>query len=245
MINLKLIHLLLDPNYPADIPKDKWDSIINKQNKSIESINKIKTYFKSYTQQYSKINRTELPKDECATPELVKENLNDDIFDIAYSYGHYGAFKAHKRAVEYEFSDDVDGVIVIEGDVILDVSPDEFINSVNKMYKLGLKNDASFITLAELKMGIRAEDPWKEVKDCGDYFEVPHFLCCHAYLIFKKEKENLKYKLQNTKWNPWDTWLFWNYDKKVKMYAHKKRLVTESDGYSAIDFIDKVDGKYS
>ena len=245
MINLKLIHLLLDPNYPADIPQDKWDSIMKKQNDSIESIGKIKSYFKSYTQQFSKINRTELPKESCAVPEMVQEKLNDNINDVAISYGHYGAFKAHERAVRNEFSDDVDGIIVFEGDVILDVEPEEFINSIIKSYKFGLRNDASFITFGELKLGIRAEDPWKEIKDLGDFIEVPHFLCCHAYLIFKKEQENIKYKLNTSKWHAWDIWLFWNYDRRVKMYSHKKRLVTESDGYSAIDFTDKVDGRYS
>ena len=64
-------------------------------------------------------------------------------------------------------------------------------------------------------------------------------------MIFKKEQENIKYKLKTSNWHAWDIWLFWNYDKRVKMYSHKKRLVTESDGYSAIDFTDKVDGKYS
>jgi hypothetical protein len=245
MINLKLVHLLLDPNYPADIPQDKWNSIMKKQNDSIESIGKIKSYFKSYTQQFSRINRTELPKETCAVPEMVQEKLNDNINDVAISYGHYGAFKAHERAVKNEFSDDVDGIIIFEGDVILDVEPDEFINSIINSYKFGLRNDASFITFGELKLGIRAEDPWKEIKDLGDFIEVPHFLCCHSYLIFKKEQENIKYKLNTSKWHAWDIWLFWNYDRRVKMYSHKKRLVTESDGYSAIDFTDKVDGKYS
>ena len=245
MINLKLVHLLLDPNYPADIPQDKWNSIMKKQNDSIESIGKIKSYFKSYTQQFSRINRTELPKETCAVPEMVQEKLNDNINDVAISYGHYGAFKAHERAVKNEFSDDVDGIIIFEGDVILDVEPDEFINSIINSYKFGLRNDASFITFGELKLGIRAEDPWKEIKDLGDFIEVPHFLCCHSYLIFKKEQENIKHKLNTYKWHAWDIWLFWNYDRRVKMYSHKKRLVTESDGYSAIDFTDKVDGKYS
>ena len=245
MINLKLVHLLLDPNYPADIPQDKWNSIMKKQNDSIESIGKIKSYFKSYTQQFSRINRTELPKETCAVPEMVQEKLNDNINDVAISYGHYGAFKAHERAVKNEFSDDVDGIIIFEGDVILDVEPDEFINSIINSYKFGLRNDASFITFGELKLGIRAEDPWKEIKDLGDFIEVPHFLCCHSYLIFKKEQENIKHKLNTSKWHAWDIWLFWNYDRIVKMYSHKKRLVTESDGYSAIDFTDKVDGKYS
>lgn len=245
MLNLKLIHLLLDPNYPEDIPQDKWESIIKKQEQSISSIKNIVPFFKTYTQQYSKINRTELPKEECATPELVQEKLNENIFDVAYSYGHYGAFMAHKKAVGEQFSDDVDGIIVIEGDVILDVPLDDFVKKVTDSYKFGLRNDASFITFGELKMGIRDEDPWKDIIDLGDYFEVPHFMCCHMYLIFKREKDNLKHKLEKTKWIPWDTWLFWNYDRKVKMYSVKKRLVTESDGYSTIDFIDKKDGKYS
>ena len=45
-------------------------------------------------------------------------------------------FKERKlRKVKYEFSDDVDGIIIFEGDVILDVEPEEFVSSIIKSYK--------------------------------------------------------------------------------------------------------------
>ena len=244
-MNIKLVHLLLDPNFFADIPEEKWKSVIDKQQQSIDSFSKVKSHFVSYTQQFSKVNRTELPIDTCAVPELLKHSLNEDINDVAISYGHYGAFKAHSRALKHEFSEDIDAIIVIEGDVILTVSPDEFISNVKESLLYGQRNDASFITFGELKLGVRGNDNvWEDVEYLEKYNKVPHFLCCHCYMVFPKERENIKYRLETTKWHAFDIWLFWRYDRRVRMYSTKDKLVTEAEGYSVIDLTSKKDGKY-
>jgi hypothetical protein len=86
--NIKLAHLLLDLEYRADIPSEKWQSNIDRQNKSVECFSKVANKFSSYTQIFSKVNRSFLPKESSMYPEIVKESLEDSI-PPHLSYGQF------------------------------------------------------------------------------------------------------------------------------------------------------------
>lgn len=233
-MKIKLVHLLFDPNYSANIPEMSWLSNIDKQNQSITAFDKIKYHFNSYTQVYSKVNRTELPIDTCAYPEIVVED-NTDINRPHLSYGHYGAYKAHKEAILNEFDESLDAIIIIESDVIPLIDDESFVKSIYDGVEFAKNNDASFITFGELKLGARRPNPLDELIHYENYIKTPHFLCCHCYAILSKERENIKNLLNERKWHAFDIWLFWNYDTRVPMYASKHPLVSEPSGFSTIE----------
>lgn len=234
MIKVKIVHLLLDPNYQADLTDEQWESIMYKQNKSIECFTSISKYFYKYTQQYSKINRVELNEDNCADPTILTNSKNP-THSPYISYGHYGAYMSHKNAIINEFSDDIDALIIVEGDVIITTTIEEFVNKIIKGVEYCIENDGSFITFGEVKYGIRNPNPKNEEIILGDYKKIPHFLCCHTYAIMKKEKTNIQNKLNTTKWHAFDIWLFWNYDNKVNIFSLKEPIVGEPQGFSSIE----------
>ena len=191
-MKIKIVHLLLDPNKQEDFSDDEWNSIMYKQNKSIESIGKISKYFYRYTQQYSKVNRTELNIENCAHPEIVttKKTNKETTF---ISYGHYGAYMAHKNAILNEFSDDIDILLIIEGDVILDVSEHDFIKNIYEGCEFLNEKNGSLMTFGEVKYGVRNPNPMEELKRVGNFNKIPHFLCCHCYAISKNLKSDIIY----------------------------------------------------
>ena len=233
-MKIKIVHLLLDPNSQEDFSDDAWNSIIGKQNDSIESISKISKYFYKYTQQFSKVNRSILNFENCAHPEiLVREKPNTDKPFL--SYGHYGAYLAHKNAILNEFSDDVDMLLIIEGDVIIDVSENDFVKTIKDGCHFLNENDGSLMTFGEVKYGIRQPNPQEELKKVGNFNKIPHFLCCHCYAISKNLKNDIIFKLNNTKWHAFDVWLFWNYDNRIDIYSTVNKIVSEPNGYSSIE----------
>lgn len=233
-MNIKLVHLLFDPSYSADISTDDWNSNLLKQNQSITAFDKIKYGFKSYTQQFSKVNRTELPIDTCAYPDIIVAN-NVGIDRPHLSYGHYGAYKAHRDAILNEFDESFDALVIIESDVIPLIEDELFINEIYNGVRYAKNNNASFITFGELKLGGRNPNPYNELERLGDYIKTPHFLCCHCYAIMNQERERIQSWLLERKWHAFDVWLFWNYDTRVPMYATKYPLVTEPSGFSTIE----------
>lgn len=234
-MNIKIVHLLLNPESQADVPDDKWQSTIDKQKQSIDCFEKISHKFKSYTKLWSDVNRTELPKETCANPSIIKEDITGVVGPVL-SYGHYGAYKAHRRAATQEFTDELDALIVLESDVVTNLPPQDFYEHVKRAYDFGINHDARLITLADIRYGETGRDITSEIEDHGDFIKIPHFLMGSMYMIFKSEKESIKQKYETTGWMTPDIWLFWNYDRRVNIFGLKNPIASQVPGYSMIDY---------
>jgi hypothetical protein len=235
---IKICHLLLDPNEPQDITEERWASTINRQNYSIASFEKIATNFACYSKMYTVVNRTDLPSDNCAQPEII--NTSKEFVNIppVLSYGHYGCYSAHRSAIE-DFGN-YDAILVIEGDAIYDISTNELSESIYDAYNFGIQRSASVITFGEVSYGWGSRASAMDTSvEIGEYKKIDHFLMAHCYMVFKSEKEIIQYKLANTGWHAWDIWFYWNYDNRVPIFSTRIPLVKQASGYSVIDYGEK------
>ena len=235
---IKICHLLLDPNQPQDISLERWNSVIEKQKASITAFEKISSHFACYSQMYSIVNRTDLPSENCAQPEII--NTSKEFINVppVLSYGHYGAYVAHRSAIE-DFGN-YDAILVIESDVVYDVSPEEMIKEIYDAYEFGVQRSGAMFTFGAVSYGTASR---ASVSDTaiymGKYKQIDHFLCAHCYMVFGSEKESMQNKLKNSGWHAWDIWLYWNYDTRVPIFATSAPLVHEPIGYSVIDYVEK------
>jgi hypothetical protein len=120
---IKVVHLLLDPNEPEDIPLERWESTIEKQRQSIQCWEDMKHNFFDYVSRYTKVNRTELPTENCMDPEIINPSKEFKNEPPVLTYGHYGAYKAHTQGILENFTDDIDALIIAEGDSFTDLTP--------------------------------------------------------------------------------------------------------------------------
>jgi hypothetical protein len=236
---IRLVHLLLDPKEPQDIPEDLWNSRMEKQKKSQDLFSKLDSKI-DYFPLFTKLNRTEIPRESCADPDIInysKELVNNPP---VLSYGHYGAYVAHRTAIMEYFDGDLDGLIVLEGDVVFDCTEKEIADWFFKALDFSLLNDGSLVTFGKVSFGTASEASIRDTRiPMGDFTKIDHFLCAHCYMITKKEREQIQSKLLNTGWHAWDIWLYWNYDKRVPIYSSIIPLVREPDGMSMIDYTKK------
>jgi hypothetical protein len=234
---IKLVHLLLNPRDPKDIPSEMWESRISKQTQSIECWRKTSDFFHSYNEIYTDINRDEIPAETCADPGIINYSKEFQNIPPVLSFGHYGAYKAHRNAILNEFNPDIDALLVVEGDVQFSITPEEMYKKISDAVKFSTCSNASLLTLAPVSYGTGSRASYSDTSvDFGDYSKIDHFLCAHCYLILKKERESIHYKLLNTGWHAWDIWLYWNYDTRVPIFSVKTPLVWEPDGSSMIDY---------
>lgn len=233
MSKIKLIHLLLDPEYHVGIENQNWLEYLKKQNESISRFTQISSRFYKYVQIFNKIYNEQPPFDTCNDPDSYVSHpslIPKDGRPWLSSY-HYGAFKAHQEAILNEFSDDVDVIVIVEGDV---VPTQNFTKTVYDSVEFGSSNNASFITLSNVLFG-EGSDAAHTTIDYGDWQKIDHFLCCNCYMIFKSEKNQIQEKLSNAKWMEFDIWLYWNYDKRVPIFKTKNPVAYETTGFSIID----------
>ena len=237
-LNIKVVHLLLDPNNPQDISESNWISTVEKQNQSIQCWEGMKHKFTSYVQRYSVVNRTELPIDTCKDPSIINTSKDFKNEPPVLTYGHYGAYKAHTQGIYENFDDDVDLLIIAEGDSYTNLTPDDFYNKVIESHNLSKRINAKLISFAG-PCYMTGGEWWNMTKDHGDWLEVPHFLMGTTYLIMKSEKENMLYNIKNTGWHSPDFWLAWNYHMKSKILVSKEPICFQKEGYSALDYLEK------
>lgn len=237
-LNIKFVHLLLNPDEPQDISEFNWKSTVEKQNYSIQCWDQMKDKFTSYVQRYSVVNRTELPVDTCMDPVIVNPSKDFKNEPPVLSYGHYGAYKAHTQGIFENFDEDVDVLIIAEGDSYFNISPDEFYNKVVDAHRLCSEIDGKIVSFAG-PCYMTGGEWWNMTKDHNDWLEVPHFLMGTTYLVMKSERENILNKIQTTGWHSPDFWLAWNYNMKSKVLVSKEPICFQKEGYSALDYLEK------
>ena len=237
-LKIKVVHLLLDPNDPQDISESNWKSTVEKQNLSIQCWENMKHKFSSYIKRYSVVNRTELPSETCMDPSIINTSKEFKNEPPVLTYGHYGAYRAHTHGIYENFDEDVDVLIIAEGDSYTDLSPDEFYNKVVESQSLCKKINGKIVSFAG-PCYMTGGEWWNMTKDHGDWTEVPHFLMGTTYLIMKSERENILNKIETTGWHSPDFWLAWNYHMKSKILVSKEPICFQKEGYSSLDYLEK------
>ena len=227
---IKIVHLLMKP---LDGPYG------DKQRASMKAFDGVKQYVHSYTQQFSFPYSDEIPVENCADPSCITPKPEDSKRPWL-SKGHYGAYLSHKRAVLEEFSDDIDALVVVEGDVVFNMEPADFAFRLHEALEFSEQHDGSLFTFGIVGYGQGSEASKSDTAiNVGKYKKIDHFVCAHCYMITKKEKSQIQEKLRTEKWHAWDIWLYWNYDKRVPIFATHAPIVYEPEGFSMIDLKEK------
>ena len=237
-LNIKFVHLLLDPNESQDIAESNWKSTVDKQNLSIQCWENMKHKFTSYVQRYSVVNRTELPVETCMDPHIINTSKEFKNEPPVLTYGHYGAYRAHTQGIYENFDEDVDVLIIAEGDSYTNLSPDEFYNKVVESQSLCKRINGKIVSFAG-PCYMTGGEWWNMTKEHDDWLQVPHFLMGTTYLVMKSERESILNKIETTGWHSPDFWLAWNYHLKSKILVSKEPLCFQKEGYSALDYLEK------
>lgn len=235
---IRVVHLLLDPNEPEDLPLDGWKSTIDRQNLSINCWENMAHKFYDYIPRYTKVNRTELPTENCMDPDIINPSKELKNEPPVLTYGHYGAYRAHVDGISENFSEDIDALIIAEGDSYTDLSPDEFYDKVMESYYLAQNIDAKLISYAG-PMHMTGGEYWSKIKDLGEWLDVHHFLLGTTYMIMKSQREDILEKIKIKGWHSPDLWLAWTYSGRIKMITAKNPIVYQKEGYSVLDYLEK------
>ena len=235
---IKVVHLLLNPDDPADLPLDKWESTIEKQNLSIDCWSSMEHKFYEYKQRYTTVNRTELPVDNCMDPSIINHSKELQNNPPTLTYGHYGAYRAHVDGILENFDEDLDAIIIAEGDSFTDLSPDEFYNKILESYYLSESLDTKIVSYSG-PYHISGIDWWGMSTKCGHWIKAPHFLMGTTYMIVKSERDDIINCIHNVPWHSPDFWLAWSCHGRIDVLVSDSSIVYQKEGYSVLDYLIK------
>ena len=207
------------------------------------SLEKVKDYGWEYILHLNEPYKSLPPSHNCIRPlcvsmELFSEELVNK-YGTALTPAHYGCYEAFKNAILGEFHD-CDYLIVCEGDCIIEVGIEEFINTIEECSHELVPNGIKYMSFGDKDT---LEYGWPQspvVKDINDkMYLTNHIIGLQCIMFPNKEAEYLKDTLRKHKWDAADIY-FNNIFSGNNMGIVKKRITTQADGFSLIDNMQKT-----
>lgn len=165
------------------------------------------------------------PTENCRRPEAVADKPGYFLLGP----GHYGCYLAHREGIEQNFTEDLDALLVFEGDAKI-LNNETFIEDVHKAYNICVQKDLLFWTFGP-DTGFNAIEEYQEYKIINDQ------VLLHAYLIPNKSRQKFL-EMFNTE--PWDVTdiLYHKVFTDEKIGIFKKIVSKQLIGPTLIDYID-------
>lgn len=165
---------------------------------SINSLKPLTEFGIEYVQQFNAM-ATHLPALNSMRPT--------NVWGEPLKPGYYGNWAAHRRAIEEEFTDEVDCLLICERDCALDVSPGEFARKIHsylpplKAHQVALHSFGPRINPAT---GYEESKLRKEIN--GEIFIADQIIQTHCVLIPASSRDFLLEQFRTEGWYSADLW---------------------------------------
>ncbi len=223
---IKLVHI--------QITKDD-----ERQQASRESLQRVKDYGWEYILHTNEPYGDVPPKYNCIRPHCVSAELFDEQkvqqLGTALTPAHYGCYEAFKNAILSEFND-CDFLMVCEGDCLIEIDLQEFINVVESSCQVILDNSIGYMSFGDKDTLEYGWPQSKPIVDLGHMFTTDHIIGLQCIMFPKNVEGFLKHTLRTHPWDASD--MYFNIIFRNSGYAMaivKDRITTQADGYSSID----------
>ena len=202
------------------------------------SLERVRDYGWKYVLHTNEPYRSLPPKHNCIRPNCVSMELYDEQrvqqYGPALTPAHYGCYEAFKNAILTEFHD-CDFLIVCEGDCLIDVPIQDFIQKVEQCSQLMEPNGINYMSFGDTATLDNAWPQSPMIRDINnDMYVTDHIIGLQCIMFPKSIADSLKDKLRTHPWDAADMY-FNNIFAGPQMGIVKNRLTTQADGISLID----------
>jgi len=214
-----------------------------RQKQSRETLQKVKEYGWEYVLHTNKPYSDLPPKSNCLRPNCVSLTLFDDQrvaeLGTALTPAHYGCYESFKNAILAEFTNDVDFLMVCEGDCILECSVQEFVSKVEASCPIMEDNNIGYMSFGDkdtLEHGWLQSPVVEEIPNTDLLYITNHIIGIQSIMFPHFTRSYLKEKLRLHPWDASDT--YFNIimgGSGHKFGIVKERLTSQADGFSLID----------
>jgi glycosyltransferase involved in cell wall biosynthesis len=214
-----------------------------REQQSRDSLQKVKDFGWEYVLHTNLPYADTPPKHNCNRPNCVSNELfnDEDVakYGTALTPAHYGCYESFKNAILSEFTNDIDFLIVCEGDCIIEVPINDFIQKVEASCPVLNKRNIGFMSFGDketLEHGWMQSPIIEETPEANFMYVTNHIIGLQCIMFPKFTKDYLKTQLRTHRWDAAD--MYFNIimgASSHRMGIVHDRLTTQADGYSLID----------
>jgi len=140
----------------------------------------------------------------------------------------FGCFSAHKKAFMEEFSDDVDLLLICEGDCVLRVSHKRFLDAVIRFGAMMCSKNIICMSIGGFGYDEKGNDSVE-----GIYLS-QIITGCQCMLFSKEGEKIMRNMFETLPWCAYDIWLGWALGRKNLLAVSERRLTTQIPGPSLL-----------
>jgi hypothetical protein len=213
---IKLIHLLLE---------DDQDQ--SRQEQSIQSISQLKDFGVEYIQIWNK-RWTEQPPYETFTRK-------NEYWTIPVRPGHYGNFRAFADGAIQHFTDDIDFLIICEGDALLELNVYDVVDRINEAAEEIIKHDISYFSFGSRYLLDSNTLQSQTIQRKDNIHIVDRIVCAHMVMFPQRIKKYLVDRYKFATWDGADIFLNDIFVNKFNLGMFENSVATQISGISAIE----------
>lgn len=213
---IRLVHLLL---------KDDPDP--QRQHKSIRQLEKLKARGIDYVQVWNEMWKDNPPRENFARPSMF------DVIPI--NKAHYGCFRAFADAATEYFTEDIDAIILCEGDVKLMLDPDVIIDRIDRAYKSTQELGIDYFSLGSKYLLEENILQSATLEKYGDVEITNKIIGIQMIMFPQRTREYLLDVYANSPWDGADLFLNQNFAGKKKIGIFSESPTGQWDGLSVIE----------
>ncbi len=220
---------------------------LDKENKSYAQVSSVANHNWEYVIHKNVQYGNMPPTYNCMRPHCVSMELFDDLkvekLGTALTPAHYGCYESFKNGILSEFDNDIDFLIVCEGDCKIIPEIEEFILKVENICNIIKDTSIGYVSLGDI---YTLEQKWlqspmvEEIPNQNVLYITNHIIGLQCIMFPQHVRKWLFNKLMTHPWDGADMYFNTIFrHSEYKMAIVKDRLTTQFDGYSLIDKQDK------
>lgn len=214
-----------------------------REQKSRASLSRVAEHGIEYVLHQNELYKSLPPSHNCLRPQCVSMELFDEEttnrLGTALTPSHYGCYDSFKNGILSEFDNDLDFLIVCEGDCIIEVPMNEFIDKVNQACEIVNRAKINYFSFGDTKTldyGWVQSNIVREVPNQDLLFITNKIIGLQCIMFPNNTRDFLFEKLRTHKWDAADMYfntIFVDFHKTMGIL--KERITTQADGPSLID----------
>jgi len=219
MSKIRLVHILTE----TDTPREQA---------SISSLSPLGNAGLEYVQQ---INERYSGEDW----KLIKALSQSEFTN--HGPGHYGAFQSFKKAIQENFTPDLDALVLCECDCVLEVPHDKFMQTLSGGIQFCSKYGIRYLSLGSRFVNGFLQSPVDFSTDTDSFFEqfyiTSKIILAHCVVLPQNGREFYLKALDEGSWDSPDIWfneINWR-DKNFRFAISWERSAYQHEGHSLID----------
>lgn len=167
------------------------------------------------------------------------------VYQGNHTAGHYGAFQSFRKAIEQEFTEDLDAILICECDCVLSVSPERFSEMAREAASVCKEHLINYVSFGSAYANGTLWSPViEDHPNYGSFYLTDKIILTHCIMLPRHSREYILRQLRTNSWDALDIWLNWAFRSTTAIAPNRFAMAREAaahqhEGTSLLDNVWK------